>query len=124
MSNSTILIPRKDWTFKDVLKGLEAQAGPTRARTAGSWVLDIAAMKTLILLCPFCTHKFNPNRVGYRKDREFNSYRGKCDGCGTLDMHCTAYFHEEVYKQARCDSDERRTRAKDRARAIKRGYFD
>ena len=124
MADPTVLIKRHDWTFKDVLKGMEARVGPTHGRTAGGWVLDLSAMKQLILLCPFCTHKFNPAKVGYRKDREFTTYRGKCDGCSTLDMHCTAYFHEEVYKQARCDSDERRTRAKHREKCIKRGYFE
>lgn len=124
MSDPTVLVKRKDWTIRDVLKSEEADVGPTHGRTAGSWVYDLAALKKLILLCPFCTHKFNPAKVGYRKDKEFPHYIGKCDGCGTLDIRCSAYFHEEIFTQVRSTAEERRELQRKRERAIKRGYFD
>lgn len=114
---------KKTWTEAEWLKSQEA-GGKKRNRVAGGWVADIAAQKKVITLCPLCTNKFNPARVGYRKEKEFPVCQAKCDGCSTWDPHCSMYIYEELYTSVRSTADERRALAKKRAACIKRGYFD
>ena len=101
------VLVRKKYTLKDIAKSMEADPKPRRL-TAGSWVSDLASLKKLVLLCSGCTHKFNPAKLGYRRDPEFPHSLGKCDGCSTFDMKCVAFFHEEVFTQVRSTAAERR----------------
>src|SRR2546426_9218565 len=98
----------------------DAPGKPTR-RIAGGWIADLAALKQVIILCSFCTHKFNPGRVGYRREKEFPVAVGKCDGCGTHDLRCSWYVYEETYNLVRSTVDERRALARRREMRIKRG---
>ena len=103
---STLLI-KKEYTKAEVAKASEAD-GKTRGRAAGGWVHDLCALRKVITLCPFCTHKFNPGRLGYIKEKEFPVVQAKCDGCSTFDSKCTAYFFEETYAQVRSTAGMRR----------------
>jgi hypothetical protein len=118
---SEILIKRT-WTDADLLKDAEA-GGRKRNRVAGGWIADLAAQKRVITLCPLCTHKFNPARVGYRKEKEFPVCQAKCDGCSTWDHRCAMYIYEELYSTVRSTADERRALAKSREARIRRGYL-
>ncbi|MGL4282566.1 MAG: hypothetical protein ACRCSI_02680, partial [Eubacterium aggregans] len=64
------LLIKKEWTRESILAAHEV-GGRKRGRTAGSWVDELASQKKVITLCPLCTGKFNPGRVGYRKEKEF-----------------------------------------------------
>ena len=119
--SQTILI-KQQWTTKDKLKALEA-GGKKRNRVAGGWIADLAAQKGAITLCGPCTPKFNPARVGYRKEKEFPAVRAKCDGCSTDDLFCTLYIYEAIYSQVRSTVEERRALAKSREKRIQRGYL-
>lgn len=103
---STLLI-KKHYTKADMMKNTEAP-GKTRARTAGSWVHDLCALKKVITLCSFCMHKFNPGRLGYIKDKDMPIVHAKCDGCDTFDIRCAAYFFEETFKTVRSTAADRR----------------
>jgi hypothetical protein len=116
------ILVRKDWTRDQILAAHEV-GGRKRGRTAGGWVDDLAAQKRAITLCPLCTNKFNPARVGFRKEKEFPAVNAKCDGCSTLDLKCTLYIYDEYYTMVRSTADERRALAKSRAERIKRGYL-
>ncbi|MGH9429085.1 MAG: hypothetical protein ACRD2L_22615, partial [Terriglobia bacterium] len=66
---TSVIIKRGDkgWSKPDIEKSMEAPGKPKRM-LAGSWVHDLCASKKVITLCPLCTHKFNPGRLGYIKD--------------------------------------------------------
>jgi hypothetical protein len=117
----TILI-KKEYTKADVTKASEA-AGKTKGRTAGSWVHDLCALRKVITLCSACTHKFNPGRLGYIREKEWPVVQAKCDGCTVFDSRCTAYFWEETYKTVRSTASDRRAeRTAVRKRQLKEGY--
>lgn len=104
--SQTILV-KKDYTRAEISKAMEAP-GKTVGRTAGSWVHDLCALHKVVTLCPMCTHKFNPGRLGYIKDKEFPFVQANCDGCTVFDIRCKAYFFEETYKSVRSTSQDRR----------------
>lgn len=104
---SVTILAKKEYTKADINKSLEAP-GKTKGRTAGSWVHDLCALKKVITLCPLCTHKFNPGRLGYIKEKEFPVVQATCDGCMTFDQRCSAYFFEETYKTVRSTAADRR----------------
>lgn len=104
---SVTILAKRDFTKKEVTAASEA-AGKTWGRTAGSWVHDLCALRKVITLCPLCTHKFNPGRLGYRKEKEFPFVQAKCDGCTTFDIKCSAYFWEETYHDVRSTAADRR----------------
>mgnify|MGYP001566362501 FL=1 len=103
----TTILVHKEYTKQDILKAQEAP-GKTKGRTAGSWVHDLCALRKVITLCPDCTHKFNPGRLGYIKDKELNTVQANCDGCGPFDTNCSIYFFEETYKNVRSTASDRR----------------
>ena len=116
------LLIKKEWTRQQVLEAHEA-GGRKRGRVAGGWVDELAAQKKVITLCPLCTGKFNPARVGYRKEKEFPYCQAKCDGCSVHDHKCSMYIYGELYSQVRSTAEERRALQRDRERRIKRGYL-
>ena len=116
-----VIIAGKNTEAKERMK--EPRGRPV-ARTSGGWIHDLCAQKAVVLLCPLCTHKFNPGRLGYVKDRCFPIAIGKCDGCDVMDNHCSAYFWEETYKELRDTPEEQRARRKRRDKAIRIGHFD
>jgi hypothetical protein len=104
---SVTILAKKEYTPAQVTAASEA-SGKTPGRTAGSWVHDLCALRKVITLCPLCTHKFNPGRLGYRKEKEFPYVQAKCDGCDTFDVRCSAYFYEETYHEVRSTAADRR----------------
>jgi len=118
-----VVLLKKQWTPKTLLADQEV-GGKPRGITAGSHVYDLAANKKVITLCPNCTHKFNPAKVGFRKEKEFPYCMATCDGCSVKnDPKCSMYIFEELYTEVRSTADERRAWAKRRADAIKRGHY-
>ena len=117
------IIIKKPLTPQEAVKRLEADGKPY-GRTAGGWIADLCASKAVVLLCPLCTHKFNPKRLGYRKEKEYPYAIGKCDGCGTLDIRCSTYFWEATYHLVRSTAEDRRAEARARERQIKRGSLE
>ena len=104
---SVTILAKRDFTPKEILSAMEAP-GKTKGRGAGGWVHDLCALKKVITLCPFCTHKFNPGRLGYIKEKEFPVVVANCDGCTTFDTKCTMYLFEETYSEVRSTSASRR----------------
>jgi hypothetical protein len=119
--SQTILVKRQ-WTDQQVLASTEA-GGKKKGRAAGGGIADLAAQKRVITLCPPCTPKFNPARVGYRKEKEFPVCRAKCDGCSTPDIHCSLYIYDELYTSVRSTAEERRAQAQSRDSRLQRGYL-
>jgi hypothetical protein len=116
---SVTILAKREFTQTEVLKAMEAP-GKTRGRGAGGWVHDLCALRKVITLCPLCTHKFNPGRLGYIKEKEFPVVQATCDGCQTFDSKSTAYFFEETYQTVRSTSTDRRAaRTAERKRAAK-----
>jgi len=117
--HTDILIPKKDWKPKDIAKSMEAKGKPKGA-LAGGWVHDLCASRKVICLCGFCTHKFNPGRLGYVREKVFPVVQAKCDGCGTFDARCVAYFWEETYYQVRSTPNERRKNRETSLKSLKK----
>lgn len=117
----TILV-KQEWTPAKRLKDMET-GGKKKNRVAGGWIADLCAQKRVITLCMGCTHKFNPARVGYRREKEFPVCQAVCDGCSTWDPKCSWYIYDELYTSVRSTADERRALAKSREQRIKRGYL-
>lgn len=93
---SLLLIVKRDWGIKDILKSFEA---PTRkkGKVSGSHIDDIVANKEALILCDACVHKFNAKAVGYAKPRRFSTVRAKCDDCrefgfGTMFLDAATKF--------------------------------
>lgn len=101
------LLLKKKHTPQSRTKDMEAP-GKKVGLTSGSWVHDLCALRKVITLCPLCTHKFNPKRLGYIKDKDLGLVIAKCDGCNTQDSNCTAYFFEETFSQVRSTAAMRR----------------
>lgn len=116
------ILVKRTWTRKDVLHAAEA-GGKKRGRAAGGWIADLAAQKKVITLCPLCTNKFNPAKVGYRREKEFPVCQAKCDGCSTFDPRCSWYIYGELYSTVRSTADERRALQRSREARIKRGFL-
>ncbi len=70
---------------------------------------DLAALRKSVVLCSFCSHKFNPRANHYRKETDFPAVVGRCDGCKAHDIRCTLYVAEELYHQVRFTRDEARS---------------
>lgn len=117
------ILIKKTYTVADHLRDAEA-GGRKRNRPAGGWIADIAAQKKVITLCPLCTHKFNPARVHYRKEKEFPVCQAKCDGCSTWDQHCSWYVYDELYTMVRSTADERRALEAWRKKALAHGSLE
>jgi len=117
-TDPTVLVKRQ-FTKKEITAAQEAPGKP-HGRTAGSWVYDLCALKKVITLCPLCTHKFNPGKFHYRKEKEFPVVQAKCDGCDTFDVRCSAYFFEETYHQVRSTAADRRAERTAHMRKMKK----
>lgn len=117
------ILIKKNWTKQEFLAAHEA-GGKKRGRVAGGWIADLAAQKKVITLCPLCTHKFNPARVGYRKEKDFPVCSAMCDGCSVWDDRCAMYVYAEIYSQVRMTRDEQRAWNESRQRRIQRGNLN
>jgi len=118
---SDIYVKRKDssWTQKE-LNDAMLHPGRRHGKPHGSWVLDLADLRKMILLCPACNSKFDYKRHRFRMEKEFRYVIGNCDACRTLDTHCSMYIAEETYTACRSTAEERRGLAKWRQKVIDR----
>ncbi len=119
--SQTILV-KQQWTPKTFLQAT-VTGGKKKGRVAGGWVADLAASKRVITLCPPCTPKFNPGRVGYRKEKEFPVCNAVCDGCSVWSSYCSMYIYEELYSTVRSTADERRALMRSRDKRIRQGHL-
>lgn len=116
------ILIQKTWTRQTFLADQEV-GGKKKGRAAGGWVADLASQKKVITLCQQCTHKFNPARVQYRKEKEFPVCQAKCDGCSTFDPYCSMYIYEPLYTSVRSTAEERRGLARSREKRIAKGFL-
>jgi hypothetical protein len=118
----TTLLIKKEYTRAEVAKANE-HPGFKAGRVAGGWIHDLCSLRKVITLCPLCTHKFNPGRLGYIKEKEFPVVQATCDGCKTFDQRCSAYFFEETYSEVRSTAADRRAQKTAFRKKIKQ-YYD
>lgn len=118
-----VILVKKNWTVKSLLADQEVGGRP-KGRLAGGHVYDLAAQKKVITLCDGeCTRKFNPAKVGFRKEKEYPYVMATCDGCSAKNQKCAMYIFSELYTQVRCTADERRAWAKSKAQRMRQGYL-
>lgn len=119
----TTLLIKKEHTAKSLAKDMEAP-GRTRGRAPGGWVHDLCSLRKVITLCPLCTHKFNPGKLNYIKDKDMPIVQADCDGCQTFDQRCTAYFFEETYREVRSTAADRRAEKMAFRKKLAKSYTD
>ena len=90
----TIHVPTPD-TPRKILKSLEAGGKPV-GRLAGGWVDDFAALRKAIMLCEFCSPRFNAKQNKYAVWRRDIYAIAKCDGCNQTSRHIKTYIHEST----------------------------
>lgn len=93
------MIPRRD-PSPELLErmGLREAPGKPARTTAGSWVTDLASLGKSILLCDFCSSKFNARKYGYVRRQAvagFNYVIGDCDGCKRYPVQCGLFQKED-----------------------------
>lgn len=96
MAHAQILVPRKGWTKRDILKGYEDRGRP-RTRSKGSYVAgDLSECKQTILLCPLCKGHFDWKKHHYYPVTLYDKIRaqGKCDACKEHGDKQWFYVHE------------------------------
>jgi hypothetical protein len=108
-SNILIKHSEKSWSKKELDKRC-LHPGRKQGKPHGSFVIDLADLRKMVLLCPGCNNKFDYKRHKFRKEKEFPEVIGKCDACRTIDMYCSMYIAEELYTQARSTAEDRRNR--------------
>jgi hypothetical protein len=134
---TTILVPRgaklNDESAFTKREKVDANLHPGRRTKANgyqspaSWVMDLADLKKIIILCSFCRPKFDPRKHGYRRMQlliedkmDFTSnVNGVCDSCKQKTFNMgggAAFVHEQFYNQVCTDPVEARREARIRAR--------
>jgi len=73
-----------------------APVGPSSRQLAGSHILDLAAIGSLILLCDFCNPKFVPRGVHYVRWHREGPVNGQCDGCRQHANYAHAFIPEPL----------------------------
>ena len=91
----TVLIPKPDTPLRRLAAGEDP--GRRSRSIAGSYISDLAATRKMILLCPFCVHKFNPRRVQYEPWRYEQYVIAKCDDCRQMSRHIRAFIHSSTH---------------------------
>lgn len=113
----------KSWTKRELDKARE-HTGRKHGKPHGSYIVDLADLRKVVLLCPICNSKFDYKRHRFRRENEFRYVIANCDACKTLDTHCSMYIAEETYSTVRSTAEERRALAKWREKQIRtKGYL-
>ena len=105
------LLLRKPHGKAEQLKYME-HPGRRPGKPHGSYVIDLADLRKVVVLCPLCNSKFDWKRHRFRKEKEFPYVVSKCDACKTTDSYCSMYIAEESYKKVRSTAEDRRAEAK------------
>ena len=95
MADPQILVPRT-YTRQEMALTNAAPVGPSSRQLAGSHILDLAAIGSLIILCDFCNPKFVPKGVGYRRWYRQGPVNGQCDGCRQHSWYAHAFIPETL----------------------------
>ena|SRR3990172_5620727 len=110
MAHAGLLI-RKPLTKQDQLKSME-HPGRRMGKPHGSYVIDLADLRKVVILCPACNSKFDWKRHRFRKEKEFPYVVSKCDACKSTDAYCSMYIAEETYSRVRSTAEDRRAEAR------------
>ena len=118
MARSDVWIKKQGaWSGRDLAKAAEAH-GRQHGKPHGSYVMDLADLRKVILLCPACNSKFDYKRNRFRKEKEFPYVIAKCDACKTTDPYCRLYIAEEEYSKVRSTAEDRRALARAHQREL------
>ena len=93
----TILVP-KPVTKQRLMESYEHPGRPSRS-TAGGWIADFVALKRVIMLCPFCVHKFNPRANAYEVWRRDLYSVAKCDDCKQTSRQIRTFIHQSQHHE-------------------------
>ena len=115
------LLLRKPDTPQARLKRLEAD--PRRhGKPHGSYVIDLADLRKVVILCSACNCKFDYRRHRFRKEKEFPYVVSKCDACLTHDSYCSMYIADETYTSVRSTAQDRRENRRRHLQQQAKGY--
>lgn len=93
----TILVPRTNWTTKDILASIR-HLGRKATQMPAPYVEELMAQRFgCILICPACAWKYADGikRYGYRAVPHVTAKGGACDFCKTVNVITQAWSAEE-----------------------------
>lgn len=105
------LLLKRVYTAAELDKNRE-HPGRRHGKPHGSYVIDLADLRKVVILCPLCNSKFDWKRHRFRKEKEFPCVVSKCDACKTTDSYCSMYIADETYTKVRSTAEDRRAEAK------------
>lgn len=105
------ILIRQEWTKEKLRRPVEHD-GRRHGKPHGSYVIDLADLRKVVVLCPLCNSKFDWKRHRFRKEKEFPYVVAKCDACKTQDSYCSMYVAEEDYTKVRSTAEDRREEAR------------
>jgi hypothetical protein len=105
------LLIKRTYTQADLVKTRE-HPGRRHGKPHGSYVIDLADLRKVVILCPACNSKFDWKRHHFRKEKEFPCVVSKCDACKVVDSYCSMYIADETYTKVRSTAEDRRTEAR------------
>jgi len=128
---SIVVVPKyhrlgEGFSRAEQMKAMEAPGRRTKAKgyqSPASYICDVADSKQGVLLCDFCSAKFNPRRNRHRKRFTADltgkssgfTVNGTCDACKQNTALCgggTFFVPEEIWHQVSMDPTEARRRAR------------
>jgi hypothetical protein len=105
------LLIKRTYTRAELDKNQE-HSGRRHGKPHGSYVIDLADLRKVVILCPACNSKFDWKRHRFRKEKEFPYVVSKCDACKVTDSYCSMYIADETYTKVRSTAEDRRAEAK------------
>jgi len=96
-----IVVPKysklgQGFSKKEIISSYEDPGRPWN-RPAGGWIGDLTELRKFILLCPYCSPKFNPRQNQYEVWRAKIESIGKCDGCKQVSTYLKGYIHQSAH---------------------------
>ena len=93
-----------------MMPALQEAPGRPITRIAGGWIADLTALKQTVMLCPFCTHKFNPRKHHYELWREDWLALARCDACRQTSRATKVFIHQSLHDAVGDDRSRHRGR--------------